>query len=131
MLIDGIAGYQLNLAARGRFLRGGIAFGPLFMDARYVVGQGLINAYQIEKTVSEPMVMLSEEISRLIRADLKLSVSQRHWHWSSVLEDSDGRMFVNYLPIIGHDEISGEVERRLYAHRLAVVSGLDSAQSDS
>ena len=132
LLIEHVASYQLNLANRGVFLRGGIARGPLYMDGRVATGQGLIDAYRIEASeAGTPRVLIDASVADEIVAD-EAAPSPR-WSWrDSLLRDIDGRLFVSYLPVIGYDETPGDIERGLVAHKSAIEAGLaENAHDDN
>ena len=130
LLLESVAAYQLNLANRGIFMRGGIARGPLYMDGRNVIGQGLVDAYKIESDeASTPRALLAESIADEIRADRKEKWPR--WSWDDlILQDLDGRMFVSYLPVIAYDELPGEVESGLSAHKSAIEAALARYATD-
>lgn len=120
MLLSSVQGYQLNLAARNRFMRGAITLGDLYMDDRLVTGQALLDAVDLEENVATyPRVVLSDACVALALAD------PDGWYWNQqLLVDADGQVFVNYLPAIADDEIPGEVEAGLDAHRRAIETNL-------
>jgi hypothetical protein len=120
MLLSSVQGYQLNLAARNRFLRGAIALGDLYMDDRLVTGQALVDAVDLEESVAVyPRVVLSGACVALALADVE------GWFWNDqLLVDADGQVIVNYLTAIADDEIPGEVEAGLAAHRRAIETKL-------
>ena len=124
LLLESVASYQLNLANRGIFVRGGVTRGPLYMDGRVVIGQGLVDAYQIESEEAvTPRVVIAESIADEIRLDRKEPWPR--WSWDHlILQDLDGQAFVSYLPVIGYDEIPGEVESGLAAHKAAIEAAL-------
>lgn len=99
------ATYQCNLAMRGRFVRGGLARGPLHIGDSYVTGEGLVTAVKLEEEEAVfPRVlvqrtlylgMLQEAIPYLDPYD---SPENRF-----VLLDADGELFVNYLAVLSED----------------------------
>src|ERR1039458_1664468 len=51
--------YQYTLLKHGLFVRGGIAFGDLYMDDDVVYGKGLLDAYEAEtKLARDPRIVL-------------------------------------------------------------------------
>lgn len=123
MLLNSVRGYQLNMSARGRFVRGGVARGSLYMDDRFVTGKALVDAVNLDEKVAVfPRVVLSDGCLDAI-ASLR---EDDDWYWdSTLLVDSDGLTFVNYLTAIADDELPGEVEEGLDAHRTIIELQLD------
>lgn len=71
-LVFNVACYQLNCVVRGRFLRGGIARGPLYVDDRHVVGQALVQAVLLEEYEADaPRVLVDENSVAAVDAELK------------------------------------------------------------
>lgn len=70
-----------------------------------------------------PRVVVEDSVADEIRGDR--GMKRPRWDWDGlVLQDLDGRMFVSYLPVIANDEIPGEVERGLAAHKAAIETAL-------
>ena len=70
LFLDSVASYQLNMALAGRFVRGGIALGNLYIDNSFVTGEALVHAVQLEENVAIfPRVVLSEYCAFLAVAD--------------------------------------------------------------
>jgi hypothetical protein len=123
--------YQYTLLKHGFFVRGGIAFGDLYMDEDVVYGKGLLEAYEAEtKLARDPRVVLGPSAMAQV---------QNHLAWYGevdfaphneyLLVDSDSQMFVNYLgmPIDGLEPDSAlpsEYLDDLEKHRALIVSKL-------
>jgi hypothetical protein len=114
--------YQLNLAARGSFLRGGLTVGKHFMDEHLVVGQALVDAVDLEHLAVFPRVLVSEEVLGIARRE---SLHSHDDPWSYyLLQDEDDLVFVNYLPGVADDGIPGWDVDGLMAHRASIVGPL-------
>jgi len=123
-VLGSAAGYQLELAKEGLFVRGGIAIGPLWIDDLFVFGEGLNHAYDLESTKARyPRIVLSNEIVKLARW-LKdyLTGTSLEWLENYLVKGWDGAVFINYL----FDE-STRLEKEsdfLEVHRAAIGAGL-------
>jgi hypothetical protein len=128
-VLGSMAGYQLELAKEGLFVRGGIAAGPLWIDDLFVFGDGLNVAYQLESGPARyPRVVLSEEIVGIARwLRPTLSDTSKEWIDNYLVLSWDGVVFLNYL----FDE-STRIEQDsnyLDVHRSAVIAGLFDNQT--
>jgi hypothetical protein len=132
-LMDLISGFQCSLTLEGYFVRGAIDFGYLFMDDVTVYGPALVEAYELERHLAiGPRIVLSDRIRAQVDRHLETFVP-RHMapHNRSLLVDSDGVVFVNYLndlvgpEIVADDHVEwdsiathkSEIERNLTAHK--------------
>lgn len=133
--LSSVAAYQFNMAVRGRFLRGGVAVGPLYIDGSHVAGSALVDAVQLEHAVAmHPRVVLSPECVELTLAE------RRGWSgpWPSTLAgdvllvDADGQVFINYVRVAAADEDwpDEHIAQGLAEHRNRVQEGLASHASD-
>lgn len=123
--------YQYTLLKHGFFVRGGIAFGDLYMDEDVVYGKGLLDAYEAETQLArDPRVVLSPSAMAQVQDHLawygKVDFAPHNEH---LLVDSDSQMFVNYLgiPIDGlepDDALPSEYLGDLEKHRDLIVSRL-------
>lgn len=132
MLLGSVIGYQLNLTARGHFLRGAITAGQLFMDDRFVMGPALIEAVELEEHAAVfPRVVFDELCVLLVLEDLKSYGSAKASPWNEqLLVDADSRFFLNYLVGIAEDGIEGQVERGLSEHKRMIVQNLNQHEDD-
>lgn len=127
-----VAQYQLDMAVRGYFVRGGIAVGDVFIDDTTVFGPALIDAYRIESDIAvHPRVVLSEEATQMAQEHTKYygppaSAPQNN----ELLIDVDGRCFVNYLAAYTgcfDDPTEGraELRKKMRCHKREIVSRLE------
>ncbi len=123
-VLGSAAGYQLELAKEGLFVRGGMAIGPLWIDDLFAFGGGLNSAYRIESEVARyPRILVSNEIVELARwIKPYLSGTSRPWLENYLLRGWDGAVFVNYL----FDESTRihPASDFLDAHRMAIGAGM-------
>jgi hypothetical protein len=125
------ATYQLELALRGIFVRGGIVVGDVFMADDFVFGGGLNEAYDLEsKHASFPRVILSGEAAELALRHTKFyGAPEDSPQFMWLLTDQDGSTFLNYLAwTLEHSEAKG-IEM-LKAHRDRVQAKLSQFQPD-
>ncbi len=82
-----LADFQLSMACRGFFIRGGISIGTLASDERMVFGDCLVKAHELEaKSARNPRVILDPCFKiEIIQSPIRL------------MRDVDGFLFVNYL----------------------------------
>lgn len=124
--LGSVIGYQLNLAAKGYFLRGAIAAGDLYMDERIVAGPALIEAVRLEEAVAlYPRVVLSDVCVELVLEDLRSYSSGFSSPWNEqLLVDADSRIFLNYLIGVAGDEIPGQIDAGLREHKKSISQNL-------
>lgn len=136
-LLDSVERYQVSLAGRGQFMRGGVAVGNLYIDDRLATGPALVDAAILEEEIAiYPRVVLSDACVELIVEDLATCVKQQMPSWDDLLlVDADGVVFLNYLTSISQDDLffyeedeeedsMDELEAGLMAHRYAVEEKL-------
>jgi len=134
--LSSVAIYLLNQSVLGRFYRGGLSVGPLYIDDSYVAGPALVEAVDLEeKVASSPRVLLSGASAELARAHLRHHTGGDPFedpYNRYVLQDADERLFVNYLGAAAEDEpyVEGAVEDALTRHRAAVVSRAEADPMD-
>jgi len=86
-----LAHFQMSMACRGLFVRGGISIGTLASDERMVFGDCLVKAHELEaKSARNPRVILDRCFSNKDGTDFIQSASR-------LMKDVDGFFFVNYL----------------------------------
>lgn len=133
-LVFGVACYQLNRVVRGRFLRGGIARGPLYVDDRHVVGQALVRAVLLEEHEADvPRVLVDE--GAMAGVAVELGYYRDPWeapHNRYLARDGD-RVFVNYLAVVEEDTVwrLEAVDEGLVAHRERVAEGLQRHEDNA
>jgi hypothetical protein len=90
--------YQYEMALQGFFIRGGLAIGKLFVDENSVYGEALLDAYALETSVAvNPVVVLSDDAMKLVDQHLGYYRGEFAPQVRSVLVNSGGRYFINYL----------------------------------
>ncbi len=107
-LILAVGAYQLNMAIRGRVLRGGITAGDAYADDIFVTGPAHLQAVLLEeKAALNPRVLLDEICAELAREEFNhggYSDKSDSPYGRFLLRDADGRTFVNYLVAVSEDE---------------------------
>lgn len=102
------AAYQVNMAIRGRLLRGGITVGDAYADNTFVTGPAHLNAVLIEeKVATNPRIVLDEICVELAREEFNhggYADKLDSPYGTFLLRDADGRTFVNYLVAVSEDE---------------------------
>lgn len=102
------AAYQLNMAIRGRFLRGGITAGDAYADNTFVTGPAHLNAVLMEeKVASNPRIVLDEVCVELAQEEFNnggYADKRDSPYGFFLLRDADGHTFVNYLVGVSEDE---------------------------
>jgi len=100
--------YQLNMALRGRVLRGGITAGDAYADDTFVTGPALLEAVRLEEEFAvNPRVLLDEVCAALALEEFNhggYSDKSDSPYGHLLLRDADGRTFVNYLVTVSEDE---------------------------
>lgn len=126
--------FQLNLVSRGRFLRGGIDRGLLYMGEGYVTGPALLSAVKAEeKCAIYPRVLVTakamEAVPMLTRFYGQIS---RTPHNDYIIIDEDNCFFINYLAFIESDSPVREdaVGEGLEMHAQAVTKGLNAFRNN-
>lgn len=90
---------QMALSLDGFFLRGGIAFGDHYMDNDVVFGDALLAAVKQDKVGGPPCLSLDVTVVKKIQGQLAFygkdeTHTPQHYY---LREDSDGKLFINYL----------------------------------
>lgn len=128
-IFDAIAHLQVNFALSNIFIRGAIALSDLYMDENIVLGQALLEAYNLEtKSATFPRIIISKDVLNVIKkhidfyADKKTSPQN-----SEYLIDIDGQVFLNYLTSIVDDyyPIPDKVIELLSKHKEVVIQNLN------
>jgi hypothetical protein len=130
-----IALYQFTLLKYGFFVRGGIAFGELYMDEDVVFGSSIIEAYEAEsKLARDPRVVFAKSAADLMLYHVMYYNRVRTSpHNRSVLVDADAQLFVSYLEAPTDDcdgEIPGEFRQSLEQFRDLIIARLTRFVSD-
>lgn len=106
-----IAAYQKDLLLNGLLCRGGISFGRHFQREDFIFSKALVEAYLIEsREAGNPRIVVAQDLVELL--------SDRVDFMGSLIRESDGYYFVNYLQYVDGDErmelgarIRGIIER--------------------
>jgi hypothetical protein len=130
-----VALYQFTLLKYGFFVRGGIAFGELYMDEDVVFGSSIIEAYEAEsKLARDPRVVFAKSAADLmLHHVVYYDKVQTSPHNRSVLVDADDQLFVSYLeaPTDGCDgEIPEDFRRLLGEFRDLIIARLAKFAAD-
>ena len=98
-IIMQVAYFQLMLATEGFFVRGGMTLGDLYIGEELVYGKALLDAYEIENTVSVyPRVVVSEIVKKEIKNQLRSYTKVRGSPFANEIRvDTDGNWFIDYL----------------------------------
>ena len=132
-IMSNLAFFQLMMITHGFFVRGGIAIGDLYMDDEIVFGEGLLEAYDVERNLArDPRIVLSESarkyselhISYYAKPDFAPQTEQ-------ILKDKDGQIFINYLyPIVEFAAEYAVYEEELSKHKKIVEAKLKDYSSE-
>lgn len=135
-LLD-LAAYQWNLVSEGFLVRGGIAVGDFYADADFAFGNALLEAHDLEANHAQ--------YPRIILSDLAVDLVKHHMNYYTVdqadpytrelvVDNDDGRWFVNYLFTTLGEEDEGYLDDAyplLLTHKAAVESNLQKFAGNS
>lgn len=128
LLCDAASEIQFRLTAQGWFARGGVAVGPLHASDQFVVGSGLMEAYQLEGTEAVvPRIIVAESVRKVVPQFVSYYADKADSPQNGAFAfDVDGHMFLNYLyaplALEGDDtDLDGALER----HRKRVFNNLE------
>ncbi|MFA7175245.1 MAG: hypothetical protein WC340_17865 [Kiritimatiellia bacterium] len=96
-LLNIVAEYQLNLAIRGYFSRGGIAFDEGYCDNEIIFGPALLQAVELEKNYDFPGIVLDAKIVNLIQSQRR---NMGDTPFDDLLATYNGYNYVNYLYLL-------------------------------
>jgi len=119
--------YQAYLAANGFFIRGGIAFGDHYMDDDIVFGNALIEAVKMDKSGGPPRISFAPSAVDIIKKQLFAYGGniKNAPHYISLLKDSDGTVFLNYLEDAFYEFPENNINFALLEqHKIAITEGL-------
>jgi len=131
-LLTSVVSLQRGLVLDGGFfLRGGIAFGDLYIDDDIVYGKGLLDAYCAERDAIVPRVVLHSSAADLIPDHARCySDIHRSPQYRTLLRDEDERFFINYLSGVVDDDYGLQADW-LERHRDLINCALDEFRADS
>ncbi len=94
--------YQALLSSKGFPVRGGIAAGMHYMDRDFAFGDALVEAVRMEEPGSPPRIVLAPSVMRLLGRQLRFYGGdiQDTPHYTDLLMDNDGLVFLDYLPVV-------------------------------
>jgi hypothetical protein len=121
-----LSSFQLIMANKGYFIRGGFTAGPLHLSDNIAFGTALIDAYNLEdcKAVN-PRIIVSEQMSIRLREYIKkrpISDDSNLQHF--ILIDTDGFLFLNYLGLICQRDVEDDALDLLREHKRRVEACL-------
>lgn len=98
LIILDIIMYQVQMILRGFFIRGGWSIGNLYMDDNIVYGESIIEAYGLESGIANyPRIILSDDMKKMIEEHVGYYNEIHPPQIYHVLEDENGKYFINYL----------------------------------
>lgn len=90
------------LIQNGWLLRGGITVGELHIDDVFVVGKGIVAAYNLENKIANyPRVIIDKSITPLLNNDAFKSP----YGIEEIYTDFDGEKYINYLSFFNKDAL--------------------------
>lgn len=96
-----ISKYQYDLFCEGILARGGIAYGRHFNKSGFMYSLGLIEAYEIEKSIARfPRIIVSHDLCELIFPDGKYNED------IPLIKEQDNLIFIDYFAY-GNEEETG------------------------
>ncbi|PKL61196.1 MAG: hypothetical protein CVV31_12720 [Methanomicrobiales archaeon HGW-Methanomicrobiales-2] len=122
--IDEIAMYQLELAIRGYFVRGGIVVEKCYCDEVTVFSPALADTEGIEKSAYFPRITLESSAKEKYLRYLKWYRDPAFCYFAdTIIIDPDGTWFINYLYILRRfsDDMLDMMER--HGEKLPVSEG--------
>lgn len=119
--------FQFEMVLKGFFIRGAISVGDVYVDETAVFGGGLIEAYEGEaKLARDPRIILTRSAIEVVEQHLTYYPDRRNApHVRSVLRDSDGQWFVNYLEcVLWAEDEQGPFYEEFAQHKAVVEAKL-------
>jgi hypothetical protein len=112
--------YQLHMALKGFFVRGGVTLGPICLTDEIIFGSSLIESYVLEsKSSIVPRVILTSDLQKLILDSTQAVPGEIE---NAICRDIDGWWFINYLHAAhGPAGIDWELIER---HKTSVLASL-------
>lgn len=93
---------QVELASQGFLVRGGITRGQLLHEESMVFGPALVEAYRMEsKDAVYPRILVDPELVQVARnhpAHHHSEADEAEYVQSFLMEDEDGKSYLNYIP---------------------------------
>lgn len=105
-------------------IRGGVSLGSLYADDKFVIGDGIEQAYIIEeKRAKYPRIILDKFIIKKIKEDAHKE--KTIYNEKLITTDFDGELFINYLSKLKQNELD-ELENSI----LKTLSEMNKSNSD-
>jgi len=93
--------WQLAMTIKGFPLRGAISLGEIFLGEDLVIGQALVEAFELEEKDDFPRITFTANVMWKIRQHLKEKPNRRQSPVNNyLLIDEDGKAFINYLDVM-------------------------------
>ena len=125
----------INLALRGIICRGGVAFGKLIHNEKFIYGPAMITAYETEsKAAMYPRIILDKSIIKLAaenHAVHHLPTDEINALKSFITVDGDGMLYIDYIEKSQQELDDPENDMPLYIDKLKEIieTGLNKAKS--
>jgi len=121
--------WQMLMVHGGFPVRGGVDFGPVFLDDRCIFGKAHLEAYRLESKVAiYPRIAVSDAVLKQVKGQLGYySKNARTPHEDEILIDKDGVAFLNYLAATYEDETFAE--ELLGGHAKLIADRLEKCPS--
>jgi hypothetical protein len=106
-------------------VRGGISVGDFHIRERLIFGPALVAAYDLEQAANNPRIVLDEP-ARDAKRTFRAAARGPHTSVAPLIEDGDGRVFVDYL---GLQLDEPDAEASLRVHRDVVSEKLNETRN--
>jgi hypothetical protein len=102
MTISQLANYQLAMALKGFFLRGGLTLGELYIDDELIYGLALIEAVIMEEEdAKNPRIIISSNVMDIVKKQISFYTDPKESpHNTEILLDNDDKYFIDYLGVV-------------------------------
>lgn len=132
MTISQLADYQLAMALKGFFLRGGLTLGELYIDDELVYGSALIEAVIMEEEdAKDPRIIISSSVMDMAKKQISFYTDPKASpHNSEILLDGDNKYFIDYLSVA--EAMDGRiVEPMIERHKDVILNCLEKFKGDA
>lgn len=92
---NNIGHFQLEMAARGLFIRGGIGVGTVHISDNLIFGHILADIHTVEETAKNPRVILLKSAEDYVDAHPEIKTDSQYTN--IVRTDDDNIKFINYM----------------------------------
>ena len=122
---------QMEMAAQGVFLRGGITFGEAYWDESAVFGPGVVDACEISRNFAAvPRIAIAPTVLRSILKGVTRKGSQNQelaYLRTMIARADDGVWFIDYLRNAEREMDGPDMHRDLLKGHKGAILGLSSA----